>query len=187
MFKRLFDILFSIISLLIIFFPLLIISVTVFLSSKGPILHWSKRVGKDGIFFLMPKFRTMVMNAPNLSSNEMQNPDRYITFIGGFLRRYSLDELPQLFCILIGDMSFVGPRPALYSQSELIYLRKKNNIDRVLPGLTGWAQVNGRDNLSIKEKVILDTFYINNKSIFLDILILYKTIFAVLKKSNVLH
>lgn len=187
MFKRLFDLLFSIILLLIFSIPLFLISIVVFLTSKGPIFHWSKRIGKDGILFLMPKFRTMVMDAPNLPSNDIQNPKQYITSIGGFLRKYSLDELPQLFCILIGDMSFVGPRPALYSQSELIHLREENHIDRVPPGLTGWAQVNGRDNISIKEKVVLDLFYVNNKSIFLDIRILCKTFSVVLGKSNVLH
>jgi len=167
--------------------PMLIISIAVLVSSKGPVLYWSDRVGKNNKIFKMPKFRSMLMNTPTIATHLLDNPETYLTPIGGFLRRTSLDEIPQLFSVLIGDMSFVGPRPALFNQKDLIDLRKEKGINNLLPGVTGWAQVNGRDDLSIPDKVALDLEYLNRKSFWFDIKILWMTILSIAKNEGVSH
>ena len=159
----------------------------IMLSSKGPIIFWSERVGKNGKLFNMPKFRSMNMDAPQVATHLMDNPDEFVFPFGRFLRRTSLDELPQLFSILKGDMSFVGPRPALYNQKDLIALRDKNGLSNMLPGLTGWAQVNGRDELSIPEKVSFELEYIKRKSFWFDLKILWMTFLKVINKKGVSH
>ena len=185
--KRFFDITLAIILLLIFFIPILIIGLVVKFSSKGPILYWSDRIGKNNIIFHMPKFRSMKIDAPIIATHLMENPDIFLSPIGRFLRSSSLDELPQLFSILKGDMSFVGPRPALFNQDDLIELRIQKNLSLLLPGLTGWAQVNGRDDLSIEEKVSYEEEYLNNISLRFDLKILWLTFLKVLKKQNISH
>jgi O-antigen biosynthesis protein WbqP len=185
--KRTFDILLSA-GLLVVLSPLLaVVALTIRLTSKGPTLYWSKRIGKDNTIFLMPKFRSMHVNTPQLATHLMTDPARHLTPIGGFLRRTSLDELPQLWSILVGNMSFVGPRPALYNQDDLVALRTSCGVHALTPGLTGWAQVNGRDELPIPEKVALDRSYLENRSIFLDLRILARTLAKVLRRENVSH
>ena len=185
--KRLFDILLCIISLMVFLFIMILIAISIKVTSKGPIFYWSERVGKNKKKFEMPKFRTMRINTPTIATHKMTNPELFLTTIGGFLRRNSLDELPQLFSILIGDMSFVGPRPALYNQEDLIALRTKYGIEQLIPGLTGWAQVNGRDELHISKKVELDFEYMKRQSFFFDMKILWLTFLKVLKREGVLH
>ena len=185
--KRLFDIFFSVIMLILFSIPMLFIALFVRLSSKGPALYWSDRVGKNNKIFKMPKFRSMLIETPALATHLLGNSKIYLSPIGGFLRRTSLDELPQLISVLKGDMSFVGPRPALFNQDDLISLRRKKRIDCLLPGITGWAQVNGRDNLSIPEKVVLDAEYLNRQSLCFDIEILWMTIINVAKRKGVSH
>ena len=185
--KRLFDILFSIIMLIVLSIPMLFIAIFIRLSSKGPSLYWSNRVGKNNKIFRMPKFRSMLIETPALATHLLGNSKIYLSPIGGFLRRTSLDELPQLISVLKGDMSFVGPRPALFNQTDLISLRRKKRIDSLLPGITGWAQINGRDNLSITEKVVLDAEYLNRQSLHFDINILLMTIINVTKRKDVSH
>ena len=163
------------------------IAITIRLTSKGQILYWSDRVGKNNRIFEMPKFRTMHINTPEMATHKMTNPNEFLTPIGGFLRQYSLDELPQLFSILKGDMSFVGPRPALYNQDDLIALRTEKGVDKLLPGVTGWAQVNGRDKLSIPDKVALDVEYLNHQSFWFDVKILWMTFLKVIKRDGVSH
>ena len=157
------------------------------LTSKGSALYWSDRVGKNNKIFKMPKFRSMLIDTPAVATHLLDNPDAYLTPIGGFLRRSSLDELPQLFSVLKGDMSFVVPRPALFNQDDLISLRKEKGVDRLLPGITGWAQVNGRDELSIPDKVALDVEYLNRQSFWFDIKILWMTSLKVVKRDGVSH
>ena len=178
--------------LIIIFLPLIIIiflliSSLIFFSFGGPILFWSKRVGRNKKIFLMPKFRTMKINTPVVATHLLGKPETHLTKIGKFLRKLSLDEVPQFFSILKGDMSLVGPRPALFNQYDLISLREKQKINRILPGLTGWAQINGRDDLTIEEKVKLETYYLSKKSLFFDIKILLLTIFKLLLKKGISH
>ncbi len=185
--KRFFDITLAIILLFILFIPFLIIGIVVKLSSKGPILYWSDRIGKNNVIFKMPKFRSMNIDAPIVASHLLDKPDIYLSPIGSFLRSSSLDEIPQLYSILKGDMSFVGPRPALFNQDDLIELRTKKNLSILLPGLTGWAQVNGRDDLSIDEKVSYEEEYLKHKSLSFDLKILWLTFLKVLKKQNVSH
>ena len=185
--KRLFDFFMGVILFLLLFLPILIIAFLVRVTSKGPILYWSDRVGRDNAIFRMPKFRSMYIDTPIVATHLMIDAETFLTPIGGFLRRYSVDELPQLFSILKGDMSFVGPRPALFNQEDLIVLRKKNGVDKLLPGVTGWAQVNGRDNLSISEKVDLDLEYLNNQSFWLDSKIVWMTLLNVIKRENISH
>ena len=185
--KRFFDLFISVMLLLLLFLPMLLIAIVIFSTSKGSVLYWSDRVGENGKIFKMPKFRTMKAGTPDVATHLMKNSNDYLSPVGGFLRRYSLDELPQLFSILFGDMSFVGPRPALFNQDDLIALRKQKRIDQLLPGLTGWAQVNGRDELSIKEKVDLDLEYIENQSFWFDLKIFWMTIIKVVKTKNVSH
>ena len=185
--KRLFDLILAIFLILPLLIPFLILAILIIVTSKGPVLYWSDRVGKNNKIFKMPKFRSMVINTPTLATHLLDNPDSYLSPIGHFLRTTSLDELPQLFCVLKADMSFVGPRPALYSQTDLISLRTQQSVDKLIPGITGWAQVNGRDVLSISDKVLLDVEYQNRKSFWFDIKILWMTLFKVLKKEGVDH
>ena len=166
---------------------MLIIAVLVRITSKGPALYWSDRVGRNNKIFKMPKFRSMLIDTPSVATHLLDNPDSCLTPIGGFLRRSSLDELPQLFSVLKGEMSFVGPRPALYNQNDLIILRSKKGINTLLPGITGLAQINGRDELTISEKVALDLEYLNHKSLWFDIKILLKTFLKVVKRVGVSH
>ncbi len=185
--KRIFDILLSVGILIVLAIPMLLIAVLVRLTSKGPAIYWSKRVGMNGVIFEMPKFRSMQMDTPTVATHLMKKPDDFLSPIGAFLRRSSLDELPQLFSILKGNMSFIGPRPALFNQQELILLRKKNGIDGEKPGITGWAQVNGRDELSIADKVGFDVEYVNNQSLLFDLKILWMTFVKVIKRTGVTH
>jgi O-antigen biosynthesis protein WbqP len=185
--KRIFDLLLSIVILVLLVAPMLLISIAVRFSSKGPALYWSDRVGKNNKIFKMPKFRSMLIDTPSVATHLLDNPDSYLSPIGGFLRRFSLDELPQLFSVLKGDMSFVGPRPALFNQDDLIDLRKEKGVDKLLPGITGWAQVNGRDELSILDKVVLDVEYLNHQSFWFDVKILWMTFLKVMKQDGIMH
>ena len=185
--KRLFDLILAILIILLLLIPFLLIAILVIVTSKGPVLYWSDRVGKNNLIFKMPKFRSMLINTPTLATHLLDNPDSYLSPIGRFLRTTSLDELPQLFCVLKDDMSFVGPRPALYNQNDLISLRTHKSVDKLLPGITGWAQVNGRDELSIPDKVLLDVEYLNRQSFWLDIKILWMTLLKVIKRDGVNH
>ena len=157
------------------------------ISSEGPILYWSDRIGKNNMIFKMPKFRSMLIDTPTIATHLLDNPDSCLSSIGGFLRRTSLDELPQLFSVLKGDMSFVGPRPALFNQDDLIALRTEKGVDKLLPGITGWAQVNGRDELSISDKVALDVEYMQRQSFWFDMKILWMTFLKVVKRDGVSH
>ena len=185
--KRLFD--FVTATMLVILFavPMLLIVVAVRLTSKGPALYWSNRVGRYNMIFKMSKFRSMKVDTPTMATHLMTNPKAFLSPIGAFIRRSSLDELPQLFSILKGDMSFVGPRPALFNQDDLIALRTDKGIDKLKPGITGWAQVNGRDELSIPEKVNLDAEYLDRQSFWFDLKILWMTLLQTTKQDNILH
>ena len=185
--KYLFDKVGAALILIILFLPILGVALIVRVTSKGSILYWSDRVGRDGKIFKMPKFRSMLTDTPAVATHLLDNPDVYLSPIGGFLRSTSLDELPQLFSVLKGDMSFVGPRPALFNQDDLIALRKEKGVDKLLPGITGWAQVNGRDELSIPDKVALDVEYLNRQSFWFDIKILWMTFLKVVKRDGVSH
>jgi O-antigen biosynthesis protein WbqP len=166
---------------------LLFVVILIRSTSKGPSLYLSNRIGKDGVIFQMPKFRSMRIEAPVVATHLLDNPDTYLSPIGKFLRRSSLDELPQLFSVLRGDMSFVGPRPALHNQDDLIALRKEKGVEKLLPGITGWAQVNGRDELSITDKVDLDVEYMHRQSFWFDIKILYITLLKVVRRTGIIH
>jgi O-antigen biosynthesis protein WbqP len=185
--KLIIDIVLGAVTLVLFFVPMILIAIAVRFTSKGPVLYLSDRVGKNNKIFKMPKFRTMLTNTPTLASHLLDNADAYLSPIGGFLRRTSLDELPQLLSILKGDMSFVGPRPALFNQDDLIALRTEKGIDKLLPGITGWAQVNGRDKLSIPDKVALDLEYLIRQSIWFDLKILWMTCYRVSKGDGVSH
>jgi O-antigen biosynthesis protein WbqP len=185
--KRVFDLFICLILLLILVILMLFISVAIRLLSKGPSLYWSDRVGRDNKTFKMPKFRSMLIDTPDVATHLLDNPDSHLSSIGSFLRLSSLDELPQLFSVLKGDMSFVGPRPALYNQKDLISLRTQKGVESLLPGITGWAQVNGRDELSIPDKVALDEEYLNRQSFWFDMKILWMTFLKVIKRDGVLH
>lgn len=187
MFKRLFDISLALIATILLFIPFITTALVVKLTSKGPILYWSKRVGQNNILFNMPKFRSMRIGTPAVATHLLENPDSLLTPIGSFIRKSSLDELPQLWCILKGDMSFVGPRPALFNQDDLIAQRTEANVHTLIPGLTGWAQINGRDELPIPQKVALDHYYLLNRSFFLDLKIIALTFLKVLQKEGVSH
>lgn len=187
MIKRIFDIILAISLLIALVIPMGIIGLIIMITSSGGALHWSKRVGKDKVIFLMPKFRTLRSNTPQLATHLLEDPEKYYTPIGKFLRKSSLDELPQLWSILIGNMSFVGPRPALYNQDDLISLRQDSGINSLIPGLTGWAQINGRDEVSIEEKVKLDLIYLKKASISFDIIIMLKTLLKAIKLEEVNH
>jgi len=185
--KRFFDLFFGAILLVLLSPLMLLVSAAILLSSRGPILYWSDRVGKNNKVFKMPKFRSMLTNTPAVATHLLDNPGAYLSPIGSFLRRSSLDELPQLFSVLKGDMSFVGPRPALFNQYDLIALRTEKGVDKLLPGITGWAQVNGRDELSIPKKVALDTEYLNRQSFWFDMKILWMTLLRIIKRDGVSH
>ena len=185
--KRAFDLFVGVILLLLLVIIMLFIAIVIRLTSKGPSLYWSDRVGKNNKIFKMPKFRSMMTGAPDVATHLLDNPDSYLSPIGGFLRRSSLDELPQLFSVLKGDMSFVGPRPALFNQDNLITLRTEKGVDGLLPGITGWAQINGRDELSIPDKVVLDVEYLNRQSFWFDMKILWMTFLKVMKRDGVSH
>jgi O-antigen biosynthesis protein WbqP len=185
--KRVFDLFFGVMLLTMMAILMLLIASAIRLTSKGSTLYWSDRIGKNNKIFKMPKFRSMLIDTPEVATHLLESPDAYLSPIGGFLRRYSLDELPQLFSVLKGDMSFVGPRPALFNQDDLIALRTKKGVDKLLPGITGWAQVNGRDELSITDKVALDMEYLSRKSFWFDIKILWMTFLKVVKRDGVSH
>ena len=185
--KRFFDLLIGICLNLLLATPMFFIALTIRVTSKGPILYWSERVGKNNRIFKMPKFRTMNIDTPVMATHKMTNPNKFLTPIGDFLRRNSLDELPQLFSIIKGDMSFVGPRPALFNQDDLITLRTDHGIEALVPGLTGWAQINGRDDLPIPEKVALDFEYLQRRSFWFDLRILWKTFLKVIKSEGISH
>jgi O-antigen biosynthesis protein WbqP len=185
--KRIFDF-FIAASLMAIFtVPMLVIAVLVRFTSNGPAIHWSKRIGQYNKVFLMPKFRTMHVETPQLATHLLDNSDQYITPIGKFLRKTSLDELPQIYSVLFGDMSFVGPRPALYNQEDLIEIRTQEGVHVLKPGITGWAQINGRDELPIPVKVSFDKEYLSKQSLLFDLKILFFTVFKVLKSEGVQH
>ncbi|WP_281742940.1 sugar transferase [Polynucleobacter yangtzensis] len=185
--KRIFDISMSLFCMMILSPLIFLISLMVGLSSRGSVLYWSNRVGKDNHFFRMPKFRTMRMGTPTVATHMLSDSLKYLTPVGPFLRKSSLDELPQLWSIFIGDMSFVGPRPALFNQDDLIALRTQYGVDMLLPGLTGWAQVNGRDELSISIKVQYDVEYLKKQSFWFDMYILGLTFLKVVRGSGVSH
>ncbi len=185
--KRIVDICMSLLALIVFSAPLLVVAVVVKLTSKGPALYWSDRVGKNNIIFKMPKFRTMRIDTPAVATHLLGNPDQFLTPVGNFLRKSSLDELPQLFSILTGDMSIVGPRPALFNQDDLVKLRTEKGVDVLTPGLTGWAQINGRDELPIPVKVDFDLYYLNHRSFMLDMKIIFKTAYNVVKSDGVSH
>ena len=185
--KRIFDVLLAIIVFILLVVPIILTSIAVSLTSKGSVLYWSDRVGKNNKIFKMPKFRSMLIDTPNTAKHLLNNPDSYLSPIGRFLRRSSLDEVPQLFSVLKGDMSFVGPRPALFNQDDLLALRAEKGVDKLLPGITGWAQVNGRDKLSILDKVTLDVEYLNHQSFWFDIKILWMTFLKVVRRDDVSH
>ncbi|NBY04792.1 MAG: sugar transferase [Betaproteobacteria bacterium] len=167
--------------------PCVLLALLVAATSKGPVLYWSDRVGRHNRIFRMPKFRTMKLDTPAVATHLLANPWAQLTPVGGFLRRTSLDELPQLWSILVGDMSLVGPRPALFNQADLIALRSQAGVDQLLPGLTGWAQINGRDELPIPDKVRLDTEYMQRQSFFFDLKILWLTVLKVMRREGVSH
>ena len=187
MIKRCFDFLLAVVAASLLAVPLAGVAILVKLTSRGPALYWSHRVGRQNKLFFMPKFRTMQLGTPAVATHLLQDPGAYLTPIGSFLRKSSLDELPQLWCILKGDMSFVGPRPALFNQADLVALRTQAGVETLLPGLTGWAQINGRDDLPIPQKVALDIEYLQQQSLFFDIQILFLTFVKVIRRDNVTH
>jgi len=185
--KRLFDLVVALTAAIVLTLPIMIVALAVSLTSPGPILYWSDRVGLHNRIFKMPKFRSMRTDTPAVATHLLQNPEQWMTPIGAFLRKSSLDELPQLWSILKGDMSFVGPRPALFNQDDLIALRTERGVHELVPGLTGWAQVNGRDELPIPQKVQLDAEYMQCQSLWFDLKILWMTMQKVLSKDGVAH
>lgn len=187
MIKLILDYFLSLFLLLFFFIPFILICTILFFSRERKILHWSRRVGKNNEVFLMPKFVTMTLDSPDLPTHLLNDSKKYITFFGTFLRKTSLDELPQIYSVFKRDMSIVGPRPALHNQEDLVQLRKKNDIDNLLPGITGWAQINGRDNITISEKVQLDLYYKLNFNLILDLKIIFLTFFSIINKKNIRH
>ena len=187
MIKRFFDFLLVLLALFFLILPILVVALMVRLTSIGPVLYWSDRVGRNNQIFKMPKFRSMRINTPAVATHLLPDAKQYLTPIGSFLRKSSLDELPQLWSILKGDMSFVGPRPALFNQDDLVALRTQYGVDRLFPGLTGWAQINGRDELPIPIKVKLDVEYMNNQSFLLDVKIIFMTFLKVLRRDDIQH
>lgn len=185
--KRLFDLFLALIAALILVFPFLFVWLMVRLTSKGPALYWSDRVGRRNVIFKMPKFRSMRLDTPAVATHLLDNPQQFLTPIGSFLRKSSLDELPQLLSIIKGDMSFVGPRPALFNQDDLIALRNQHGVDALVPGLTGWAQINGRDELPIPDKVRLDVAYMQRQSFWFDLKIIFLTFVKVLGRDGIQH
>ena len=187
MMKRIFDLILALFLIVLLSIPMLVIAALIKLISKGSAIFWTDRVGVNNSIFKMAKFRTMKLNTPQVATHLMENPEDYLIPGGEFLRKYSLDELPQLFNVLNGDMSFVGPRPALFNQDDLVELRTKKNIHKLVPGVTGWAQVNGRDDLPISVKVSFDEYYLNHRSFAFDLYILLLTVIKVIKKEGVQH
>ena len=185
--KRFFDILLGFLAALILFVPVLLVAMAICLTSKGPALYWSARIGRNNVIFKMPKFRSMRVGTPTVATHLLADAKSHLTPIGSFLRKSSLDELPQVWNILAGEMSFVGPRPALFNQQDLIDLRTERGVHTLVPGLTGWAQVNGRDELPIPQKVALDAVYLQRQSILFDIKILWLTFLKVIKQDEVSH
>jgi O-antigen biosynthesis protein WbqP len=185
--KRVSDLLFGIGAGIVLAIPMLLIAITIKVTSAGPVLYWSDRVGRNNVIFKMPKFRSMRLGTPAVATHLLKLPESVLTPTGGVLRRMSLDELPQLWSIVLGDMSFVGPRPALFNQIDLIALRTAAGVHQLTPGLTGWAQVNGRDDLPIVEKVKLDCEYLRRRSVGFDLLIIWMTLLAVLRRDGVSH
>ena len=185
--KKIFDFIMAVALGIILFLPLILVFVAVRLTSKGPALHWSKRVGRNNEIFLMPKFRSMRIETPQVATHLLADPKQYLTPIGSFLRKTSLDELPQIISVLKGDMSFVGPRPALFNQDDLVALRTEVGVEKLKPGITGWAQINGRDDIPIPQKVILDSYYLQHQSLLFDIKIIVLTALKVVLKEGVTH
>ncbi|MCB8747109.1 sugar transferase [Rhodoferax sp. U2-2l] len=185
--KRIFDLVVAVLAAVILLIPVMLTAALVRFTSKGPILYWSDRVGRNNQIFKMPKFRSMQVGTPAVATHLLSNPDAWLTPVGSFLRKSSLDELPQLWSILKGDMSFVGPRPALFNQNDLMDLRTRAGVHRLTPGLTGWAQINGRDELPIPQKVALDIEYMHRQSLIFDIKIIFLTAWKVLARDNVTH
>lgn len=185
--KRLFDVVVALLAGLALLLPLLAVALLIKLTSPGPALYWSQRIGKHNRIFRMPKFRSMRIDTPAVATHLLTDPDQYLSPVGSFLRKTSLDELPQLWSILMGDMSFVGPRPALFNQDDLITLRTEQGVDRLVPGLTGWAQINGRDELPIPEKVKLDLEYLQRQSFWFDMKIIATTALNVIRREGVSH
>ncbi len=185
--KRLFDLILSFCMVLVLLVPILVIACLIRLTSKGPAVYWSNRVGVDNQIFRMPKFRTMRIDTPAVATHLLKNPDVYLAPLGSFLRKSSMDELPQLWSVLKGDMSFVGPRPALFNQDDLIALRTERKVHQLIPGITGWAQINGRDDIPIPKKVEFDEYYLKNQSFLFDMKILWMTFLKVIKREGVSH
>lgn len=185
--KRSLDLVLALMASVLLAIPIIMVALVVRLSSPGPVFYWSSRVGRYNRFFRMPKFRSMRIDTPAVATHLLENPEQWLTPIGSFLRKSSLDELPQLWSILRGDMSFVGPRPALFNQHDLIMLRTEAGVHELPPGLTGWAQINGRDELPIPEKVRLDVEYLRRQSLLFDVKILWMTVLKVLKRDGVSH
>ena len=185
--KRVFDLALALLASLVLLVPIVLVGLFVKLTSQGPVIYWSDRMGRHNKLFKMPKFRTMRIDTPAVATHLLANPEQFLTPIGSFLRRSSLDELPQLWSILSGDMSFVGPRPALFNQDDLIALRTRFGVDQMPPGLTGWAQINGRDELPIPDKVQLDVEYLKRQSFWFDLKIIFLTFLKVLKKDGITH
>ncbi|WP_440108033.1 sugar transferase [Acidovorax sp. BL-A-41-H1] len=185
--KRLIDLSLALLASLLLALPLVLIALWVKVTSPGPVLYWSDRVGRNNALFRMPKFRSMRIDTPEVATHLLEHPEQWLTPIGSFLRRSSLDELPQLWNVLRGDMSLVGPRPALHNQHDLIALRTRAGVHVLRPGLTGWAQINGRDELPVEQKVALDTWYLHHRSLKRDAMILLSTVSAVLRRDGVSH
>ena len=185
--KRVFDLLLATVASLVLLVPVLLLTAVVKLTSKGPVLYWSDRVGRNNVVFRMPKFRSMRQETPAIATHLLNDPEQFLTPVGSFIRKSSLDELPQLWSILNGDMSFVGPRPALFNQDDLIALRTTYGVHKLVPGLTGWAQINGRDELPIAKKVEFDIEYLKRNSFRFDVVILWRTVVKVLKRDGVTH
>jgi O-antigen biosynthesis protein WbqP len=185
--KRCFDLVLALLASIVLIWPMILVAIAVRLTSKGPALYWSQRVGRHNAIFLMPKFRSMRIDTPAVATHLLEHPEQWLTPIGSFLRKTSLDELPQLWCILKGDMSFVGPRPALFNQHDLIAMRTQHGVHTLVPGLTGWAQVNGRDELPLSQKVALDTQYLHFISMALDLRIIWRTLWQVFASKGVTH
>jgi O-antigen biosynthesis protein WbqP len=185
--KRLFDLILGLMAAALLLVPIVLVALLVRLTSPGPALYWSDRVGRHNQIFKMPKFRSMRVGTPAVATHLLANPQAHLTPIGSFLRKSSLDELPQLWSIMVGDMSFVGPRPALFNQHDLIELRTQHNVHTLVPGLTGWAQVNGRDELPIPQKVALDAEYLQRQGFWFDIQILWLTFLKVVQRDGVSH
>lgn len=185
--KREFDLILGLLLLPLLCILMAAIAITVWLTSKGPVLYWSDRVGRNNRIFRMPKFRTMKVHTPEVATHLLRDPKAHLTVVGPFLRKTSLDELPQIYSILKGDLSFVGPRPALHNQDDLVALRTEHGVHELVPGLTGWAQVNGRDDLPIPAKVEYDCEYLQKRTLLLDMTIILRTIPHVLYKNGVIH